>query len=191
MQASSAVGPTRAPPAAEGNAPALPVLEETNGSTTLPNAEKNVATEVSGTTTDSHTTPIPPKDSLDEDFITITHTTTFAGTTTTTTKRVPRNSAEAKLFLRTQADPPGSTPGKPPLRRPKKRSSVFDTTATKVQPVKLNCIEKSKMDWAGFVDREGIAEDLEGQSKAKEGYHARMEFLRGVEEKREAAARKK
>jgi hypothetical protein len=127
----------------------------------------------------------------DGNYITITHTTKFAGTTTTTTKRVARNSAEAKLYLRSQAKPPDDTPGKAPLRRPKKRASAFDTAATKAQPVKLNCIEKSKMDWAGFVDREGIADDLEGQSKAKEGYHSRMEFLKGVEEKRDAASRQK
>lgn len=50
---------------------------------------------------------------------------------------------------------------------------------------KLNTIEKSKMDWAGYVDREGIKEELDGAGKAKEGYLGRMDFLGRVDEMRE------
>ena len=161
-----------------------------SNSKTMPNGTGQTPLNKASDTAAESITPTMPS-TLDEvgDYITITHTTRFAGTTTTSTKRVPRNSAEAKLYLSSQAKPPDNMPGKAPLRRPKKRASAFDTAASKAQPVKLNCIEKSKMDWAGFVDREGIADDLEGQAKAKEGYHSRMEFLKGVEEKRDAASR--
>lgn len=131
----------------------------------------------------------------DDDLITITHSTTFAGQTTTETKRVPRNSAEAKLYLQSHLQSSPTNPSsQPPLRRPKKRSSLFEpatVTAKSTQPVKLNTIEKSKLDWAGFVDKEGIAEELETHGKAKEGYLGRMEFLGRVEQTRDEAARRK
>ncbi|CAO2652574.1 Nn.00g008570.m01.CDS01 [Neocucurbitaria sp. VM-36] len=50
---------------------------------------------------------------------------------------------------------------------------------------KLNVVDKSRMDWTGFVDKEGIAEELDTHGKTKEAYLGRMEFLAGVEAKRE------
>lgn len=66
-------------------------------------------------------------------------------------------------------------------------SSSFSTataTAAGAGP-KLNTIEKSKLDWAGYVDREGIKEELDGAEKAKEGYLGKMEFLGRMEGRRE------
>ena len=50
---------------------------------------------------------------------------------------------------------------------------------------KLNTIEKSKMDWAGYVDQAGIKDELDGAEKAKEGYLGKMDFLGRVGAKRE------
>lgn len=50
---------------------------------------------------------------------------------------------------------------------------------------KLNVVDKSRMDWTGFVDKEGIAEELDTHGKTKEAYLGRMQFLAGVEAKRE------
>lgn len=55
---------------------------------------------------------------------------------------------------------------------------------------KLNTVEKSKMDWAGFVDKEGIRDELVTAGKAKEGYLGRQDFLARVDEKREEEARR-
>ena len=138
----------------------------------------------------------PETRSKDEtaNVISITQTTTFAGETTTTTKTVARDSQEAKVYLQLQDQPSQSASNinKPALRRPKKRSSLFDAASTikTTQPVKLNTIEKSKLDWAGFVDKEGIAEELEGHSKAKEGYMGRMDFLSRVEGAKEDERRR-
>jgi Bucentaur or craniofacial development len=55
---------------------------------------------------------------------------------------------------------------------------------------KLNTVEKSKMDWAGFVDKEGIKDELEIAGKSKGAYLDQKEFLARVEEKREEEARK-
>ncbi len=59
-----------------------------------------------------------------------------------------------------------------------------------VQATKLNTIEKSKLDWAGFVDKEGIKDDLDGHSRAKDGYLDRMGFLGRVQAKKEDEVRK-
>jgi hypothetical protein len=59
-----------------------------------------------------------------------------------------------------------------------------------VQAKKLNTVEKSKMDWAGFVDNEGIKDELETAGKAKGAYLDQREFLARVEEKREEDARR-
>lgn len=124
--------------------------------------------------------------------ITISHTYTFAGTTTTTTKLVPLDSAEARFFL--SSNPISSTPPptttslattKPTLRRPLKRTSAFDSGPTAASKAKkINTLEKSRLDWAGFVDKEGIKEDLERQGKGG-GYIDRQSFLGRVEERRE------
>ncbi|KAI9820554.1 MAG: swr complex subunit [Thelocarpon impressellum] len=126
--------------------------------------------------------------------ITVKRTYDFAGETISEEKVVPRASAEATLFLQSQQRPPPAQP-KPGLRRPKKRTSMFETSASTsdaaapAKAPKLNTIEKSKLDWAGFVDKEGIADELDEHSKAKEGYLGRMDFLGRVEAKREEERR--
>lgn len=49
---------------------------------------------------------------------------------------------------------------------------------------KLNTVEKSAMDWAGFVDKEGIKDELDAAGKSKGAYKARQEFLARVEAKK-------
>ena len=152
-------------------------------------------------------------------MVTIKRTTTFAGTTTTEAKLVPRSSAEAQLYLSSLSSPlrspplapPTTDPTKPPLRRPLKRPSRFDppsltpapdllkaTAAIKTPLVakslmelkaeqgrKLNTVEKSRMDWAGYVDQERLGEELERAGKARGGYLERMDFLGRSEIRRE------
>lgn len=162
----------------------------------------------------THPTSAPKSNapSTAEEMVAITRTYVFAGETITEEKHVPKNSAEARLYLQSLQEANGSpatTPTtKPPLRRPKKRSSMFEPnpegtvkgltptsgSASANKGPKLNTIEKSKLDWAGFVDKEGIQEELDGAGKAKEGYLGRMDFLGRVEAKREEevkGARKK
>ncbi|KAK7517868.1 bucentaur or craniofacial development-domain-containing protein [Phyllosticta citriasiana] len=54
---------------------------------------------------------------------------------------------------------------------------------------KLNTVDKSRLDWAGYVDREGIADELDEYGRAKEGYLGRMDFLNRVDERRDADRR--
>ncbi|KAK7188322.1 BCNT-domain-containing protein [Paraphaeosphaeria sporulosa] len=55
---------------------------------------------------------------------------------------------------------------------------------------KLNVVDKSRLDWTGFVDKEGIAEELDTHGKTKEAYLGRMDFLAGVEARREEERKK-
>lgn len=55
---------------------------------------------------------------------------------------------------------------------------------------KLNVVDKSRLDWTGFVDKEGIADELDTHGKTKEAYLGRMEFLAGVEARREEERKK-
>jgi hypothetical protein len=152
-------------------------------------------------------------------MIMIKQTYNFAGKVHSVEKLVPRNSAEAKLFLASQAtaeNPPAEeapsffTKPKRPLK--KARRSVFEPI-TEI-PIRtdlhfgvrkdsgvlivgagqeakmLNTVEKSAMDWAGFVDKEGIADELDAAGKSKGAYKARQEFLARVEQNKEEDARR-
>jgi hypothetical protein len=55
---------------------------------------------------------------------------------------------------------------------------------------KLNVVEKSRYDWVGYVDKEGIADELDEHGRAKEAYLGRMEFLAGVEARKEEERRR-
>ncbi|OBR14182.1 bucentaur or craniofacial development [Colletotrichum higginsianum IMI 349063] len=58
------------------------------------------------------------------------------------------------------------------------------------QAKKLNTVEKSKMDWAGFVDKEGLKDELELAGRAKGSYAERQDFLARSEAKRDEEARR-
>lgn len=149
-------------------------------------------------------------DPMAEEMISIKRTYVFAGETITEEKEVPKTSAEARLHLQTEsaASKPTTSAGGKPLRRPLKRRSRFDpppeagptgspsasSPGSKDTGRKLNTIEKSKMDWAGYVDKAGIKEELTVAEKAKDGYLGKMDFLGRVDAKREneiSSSRKK
>ncbi|KAL8757147.1 MAG: hypothetical protein Q9184_004294 [Pyrenodesmia sp. 2 TL-2023] len=131
-----------------------------------------------------------------EDTVAIQRTYVFAGETITEEKIVLKSSAEARLYLQsqpTQPQPASPVRGKP-LRRPKKRPSMFEPNPEGIvkglapapsKGPKLNVVEKSKLDWASHVDQEGLKEELDVAEKAKGGYMGRMDFLGRSEAKRE------
>ncbi|KAL2871810.1 putative Swr1p complex component (Swc5) [Aspergillus lucknowensis] len=151
------------------------------------------------------------------EMVKIKRTYKFAGEMITEEKLVPRDSAEAKLFLSGGQDGElitateedmvnGNTLVK--LRRPLRKVSRFDPNPTgsikkswEKQPLaeagqadnargpKINTVEKSRLDWAAYVDRAGISDELRVHSKAKEGFLGRMDFLDRVDAKREEERR--
>jgi hypothetical protein len=131
---------------------------------------------------------------------------------------VPRESAEAKLYLASlgenaEAEVAGEDTDAP-KRMPKKAfRSAFEPIidhgvgrtdlnlgmsirlrarelASETNAKKLNTVEKSRMDWAGYVDREGIKDELELAGKSKDSFAARQDFLARSEAKREMDARR-
>ncbi|PYI07176.1 BCNT-domain-containing protein [Aspergillus sclerotiicarbonarius CBS 121057] len=138
-----------------------------------------------------------------EEMVKIKRTYKFAGEMITEEKLVPKDSAEAKLFLAGEQDAetvsaPDADHAKEAikLRRPLRQPSRFDPNPTGVikkswekAPVteaagqenargpKINTVEKSRLDWAAYVDQAGIKDELNVHSKAKEGFLGRMDFL--------------
>lgn len=55
---------------------------------------------------------------------------------------------------------------------------------------RLNTVEKSRMDWAGFVDKEGIKDELALAGRAKGAFADRQDFLARTEARREEDARR-
>lgn len=118
----------------------------------------------------------------------------FAGQVMQEEKVVSASSAEAKLYLQEKAkelerQQAQTTPdGSKPLRRPVKRKSMFAADAAPAlaaNGAKLNTLQKSKMDWATHVDKEGIADELDEHQRAKDSYTGRMDFLNRMTEKRD------
>jgi hypothetical protein len=48
-------------------------------------------------------------------------------------------------------------------------------------PAKLNTVQKSRRDWAGYVDTQGIASELDSYGKSKASYLGRADFLSRTE----------
>jgi len=157
--------------------------------------------------------------STDDDTITIKRTYNFAGKVHVEEKTIPRDSAEARLWLESQSGEDvnqlkTNTQTKPKRPTKKLRRSMFEPVLESIFPSrtdlhfgtnraqgerlmkealnakKLNTVEKSKMDWAGFVDKEGIKDELETAGKAKSSYIERQNFLSRVETTRDEEARK-
>jgi hypothetical protein len=155
----------------------------------------------------------------DADLIRIKRTYNFAGKVHTEEKLVSRDSAEAKLYL-AENGADGASPGDDSSSQPSKRMprkafrSAFEPVpadgvaqrsdlnlgmsarlrarelAREADAKKLNTVEKSRMDWAAFVDREGIKDELELAGKSKNSFAARQDFLARSEAIREEEARR-
>ena len=146
-------------------------------------------------------------------MIKIKRTYNFAGKVHTEEKMVARDSAEAKLYLASLGENAEPDAGDEPQRRMPRKAfrSAFEpvidqltqrsdlnlgmTVRLKVRELakeakKLNVVEKSKMDWAGFVDKEGIKDELALAGKSKDSYTARQDFLARSEARREEDARR-
>ncbi|KAK9326263.1 bucentaur or craniofacial development-domain-containing protein [Lipomyces orientalis] len=146
----------------------------------------------------------------EDDMITITETYEFAKNIITKEKKVPRHSAEGQAYLKKQAErekakngssvassaaessvtPSGSstqqsaTKSKPGGGPRKRKGSSLEAMAAQGKPKKLNTLEKSKLDWQGFMQEEGIEDDIRRHNKG--GYLHKQDFLSRVEEKRYA-----
>jgi len=190
---------------------ALPTHTEKVDDTPAQEEKKDeAAKEMPAETKEPQQTPKYP-----EEMVKIKRTYKFAGEMITEEKIVPKDSAEAKIFLAqgenvdavTTADVEAAANAKAALklRRPLRKVSRFDPNptgaikkswekhpvadVTDVRGPKINTVEKSRLDWAAYVDQAGIKDELTVHSKAKEGYLGRMDFLDRVDAKKEEERR--
>ncbi|KAI9705714.1 MAG: swr complex subunit [Bogoriella megaspora] len=70
-----------------------------------------------------------------------------------------------------------------------KKDALTASANINTKAPRLNVVTKSKLDWAGFVDQEGIAEDLKDYQKGGKAYLDRMEFLGRVGDRKDAEVR--
>lgn len=195
MKSGSSIAP--APPQAESTYKDGAATQSVPGPDTAGNASANLTTDASLD---------PP------DMIRIKRKYNFAGRVHTEEKLVPRDSAEAKLYLESQAGAPlpDDDPSAPTRKVPRKAfRSAFEPVLEPLQrrgdlnlgvsarleardarAKKLNTVEKSRMDWAGFVDKEGIKDELELAGRSKGSYAERQDFLARSEARREEDARR-
>lgn len=148
----------------------------------------------------------------EEDTIRIKRSYKFAGRLHTEEKVVARNSAEAKLYLASQQAESSPEAAAAAARRPARKAfrSAFEPALDRgpdrrdldlklasrmkagreAEAKRLNTVEKSKMDWASYVDKEGIQDELQMASRSKGSYNAREHFLARSEAIREDEARR-
>ena len=122
----------------------------------------------------------------------------FAGQILEEEKTVPADSAEAKLYAQGQGRSSNGSTGvaQPARARPMKRKGLFGasvdkegTPSTDKAGMKLNTLEKSKLDWAAHVDKEGMSQELDEASRAKGAYLNRLDFLGRMDVKRDDGMR--
>ncbi|KOS17911.1 SWR1-complex protein 5 [Escovopsis weberi] len=139
-------------------------------------------------------------------MVRIKRTYNFAGRVHTEEKLVPRDSAEAKLYLAATGDDAAARPRikrafrsrfEPPMADGAIARPDLDLgltarmkAAKEAQARKLTTVEKSRMDWAGYVDKEGIKDELELAGRSKDSYAARQDFLARSEAMRESEAKR-
>lgn len=140
----------------------------------------------------------------DSEKIKIQTSYTFAGKVVTESKLVDANSAEAKAYMNSTSflsriDDSGNkiprafvpilrqipgTDEPTELRIKLKRPSLIDKfLSSQGKQLKLSTLEKSRLDWASFVDKRKIQDDLKLHNKA--GYLDKQDFLGRVESKRD------
>ncbi|KAM0670800.1 hypothetical protein ACQRIT_006652 [Beauveria bassiana] len=153
------------------------------------------------------------------EMIKIKRTYNFAGKVHTEEKMVARDSAEAKLYLASEegqaAAAAAATEASPPKRATRKAfRSAFEPVlvggdgaarrldlnlgmAARLQAAKelqaakkLTTVEKSRMDWAGYVDKEGIQDELALAGRSKHSYAAKQDFLARSQAIREEDSRR-
>ncbi|XP_013782197.1 craniofacial development protein 1-like [Limulus polyphemus] len=117
--------------------------------------------------------------------IAITKEYDFAGELVTITKEVEASSKEAKQFLgkEEKSGEHSNSQIKSTQALPKsvKRLGVTSVLGQLSKKPKMSALEKSKLDWSTFKEKEGIGEELNQFLKSKDGYLDRQAFLQRVD----------
>lgn len=171
------------------------IWAELNGST----SSKSKPKTTSDIPLENNTQSSTPSDQKIE----ITRSYEFAGKTVVEKKIVDINSQEAKAHLNSTSikqsnietlpsssspqssslSSPSSSSKNPNLRRKRKRASLLDAVISNSSKTKLSTLEKSRLDWATYVDKNKINDEL--KYKNKNGYLERQDFLNRVDSRRD------
>lgn len=130
------------------------------------------------------------QETMGGETVRIERTYEFAGKVVTELKEVAAGSAEAQAYLNSAklaVAPVAEKPKERPtvtvtgevLRRPMKRRSLIDLILANPKAVKLSTLEKSRLDWATYVDENEIKGEL--RSGKAGSYLERQAFLARVE----------
>ncbi|KAF6009980.1 hypothetical protein HII12_003526 [Brettanomyces bruxellensis] len=159
-----------------------------------PSLDSTVETNVSSNIkTQRVSAPSPAKEPPRK--IKIKRTYEFAGKVVTEEKWVDSSSQEARAHLnslklegvsKNSADKPKSAPKRklnsqrqhPNLRRKRRRPGLLEAVINGSSAAKISTLEKSRLDWAKYVDKEKIHEELKYKNKA--GYLDNQDFLNRV-----------
>lgn len=129
-----------------------------------------------------------------QEKILIERTYKFAGELISEKKWVPRSSAEGQEYLsslkfktaktppaqrKVQKDIPVVNEAGLTLKRHLKRPPILEQIISGALKPKLTTLEKSQLDWATYVDKEGLQDELHLHNK--DGYLAKQDFLNRVE----------
>lgn len=116
---------------------------------------------------------------LGEKKVKITQVLDFAGEAVVVNKEVAADSKEAKLFAKQQEEesekPAARNVGVPGVKRPGGIGNVLGQLLNKKQ--KMSTLEKSKLDWDMYKQKEGIVEELQAHNRGKDGYLEKQAFL--------------
>ncbi|KAG7810577.1 hypothetical protein KL921_003072 [Ogataea angusta] len=122
-------------------------------------------------------------ESADTEKIKITRTYEFAGEMVTEEKWVDANSEEARAHFNStklkeskETSPERLLPKKKAPKR--KRASLLDDVINNASSAKLTTLEKSRLDWATYVDKSKIGDELKFENKG--GYLDQQDFLSRV-----------
>lgn len=122
----------------------------------------------------------------------ITQVFDFAGENVEVTKEVDKSSKEAQKFLKAQEKMSSSVGNAPKRPAVGGLASIMNEISGKKK--KMGCLDKSKMDWDSYVNKEGIKEELTTHNRGKDGFVEKQEFLERADLRRfelEKTAREK
>ncbi|VEU23420.1 DEKNAAC104730 [Brettanomyces naardenensis] len=172
-----------------------------NGTPTGSSSELKESRSEINTQVEQETSSPSESSSLEPQKVKIKRTYEFAGKIVTEEKWVESNSQEARAQMNSTKlkETPAAKPVKSekisqdnlrngrPLRRKRKRAGLLEAVINNSSAAKISTLEKSRLDWATYVDRTKINDELKYKNKA--GYLANQDFLDRVNNRQDSLFR--
>lgn len=94
-----------------------------------------------------------------------------------------KNDADKTSVLASNLSSTSKSHSNPNLRKKRKRGSLLDAVISNSSKTKLSTLEKSRLDWATYVDKNKINDELKYKNKA--GFLEKQDFLSRVDSRRD------